>query len=90
MEEKKQIEEEKEQEDSNSCLTPRRKVILKHVLIAGLWVLVFEGIGAGLGAGFRAGTWYADLNKSPFHHQTGCLHQYGPSFSLYWQYSAGC
>jgi len=65
MEEKKQIEAEEAAAASKSCLTPRRKVLLKHFAIAALWVIVFEAIGAGLGAGFAAGTWYRDLNKSP-------------------------
>ena len=73
------IESVEKQTNPKAALTKKqkRRQLVKNILIATLWVIVFEGIGAGLGIAFGANDWYDDLNKSP-------LTPPGVVFSIVW------
>jgi len=54
-----------------------KKQVIKKLLIATIWIVVFEAIGAGLGIAFGTTDWYDNLNKSP-------LTPPGVVFSIVW------
>jgi len=73
------IESVEKQTNPKTALTKKqkRRRLVKNILIATLWVIIFEGIGAGLGIAFGANDWYDTLNKSP-------LTPPGVVFSIIW------
>jgi len=54
-----------------------KKQNIKNLLICAIWIVVFEGIGAGLGIAFGTTDWYDNLNLSP-------LTPPGVVFSIVW------